>query len=531
MKTLAKHVSSKVTPQNRPIPGKRQEKNNAGGYSYTLDCWKRLERFLILGSEGGTYYVSECQLTSDNAAVVIECAKADVDRTINMIVSLSEAGRAPKNDPAIFALALLASQLDNDAARRSALATMSRVCRTATHLFQFVANCKELRGWGRGLREAVAGWYNDRPLDKLAYQVTKYRNRVGYTHRDTLRLSHPKTTDPDRHALYRWITQGIGVDQAASHPLGIVTGFEAINALGAGDEKKALRLIRDYNLTLEHVPNTLLSNPEVWDALLPNLPPTALIRNLGKMTSVGLLKPLSSSTKLVCDTLTNVERLKGARVHPLSILIAADTYGQGHGVKGSLTWQPVQQVTDALEDAFYAAFDAVEPTGKRHLLALDVSGSMGWQYLANTHLSACKAAACMSMVTNRIEPQTHVVAFSDTLVPVDISKRKSLNDVIQVIDKIPMGGTDCALPMIYALQNRLEVDVFVVYTDNETWAGHIHPSQALIQYRQAMGIDAKLIVVGMTATRFTIADPNDAGMLDVVGYDSSCPAVMADFVR
>jgi len=532
VKTLAKHVSSRVTPQNRPIPGKRQEKNNAGGYSYTLDCWNRLERFLILGSEGGTYYVGECQLTADNAAVVIECAKADVDRTINTVVSISEAGRAPKNDPAIFALALLASQLDNDVARRSALAAMPRVCRTATHLFQFVANCRELRGWGRGLREAVAGWYNDKPLDKLAYQVTKYRNRVGYTHRDTLRLSHPKTIDPDRHALYRWITQGIGVDQTASHPLGIVTGFGAINALGAGDEtRKALRLIRDYDLTLEHVPNTLLSNPEVWEALLPNLPPTALIRNLGKMTSVGLLKPLSSATKLVCDTLTNAERLKGARVHPLSILIAADTYGQGHGVKGGLTWQPVGQVTDALEDAFYAAFDAVEPTGKRHLLALDVSGSMDWEYLANTHLSARKAAAWMSMVTNRIEPQTHVVAFSDTLLPVDISKRKGLSDVIKTIADIPMGGTDCALPMIYALQNRLEVDVFVVYTDNETWAGRIHPSQALVQYRQATGIDAKLIVVGMTATGFTIADPNDAGMLDVVGFDASCPAVMADFAR
>ena len=137
----------------------------------------------------------------------------------------------------------------------------------------------------------------------------------------------------------------------------------------------------------------------------------------------------------------------------------------------------------------------------------------------------------MSMVTHKIEPQTHVVGFSHNLVPMDISKRTSLTGVIQAIEKIPMGGTDCALPMIYALQNKLEVDAFVVYTDNETWAGQIHPSQALAQYRQATGINAKLIVVGMTATGFTIADPADAGMLDVVGFDASCPAVMADFIR
>ena len=34
-----------------------------------------------------------------------------------------------------------------------------------------------------------------------------------------------------------------------------------------------------------------------------------------------------------------------------------------------------------------------------------------------------------------------------------------------------MGGTDCAQPMLYAKRKKLAVDVFIVYTDNETWAG------------------------------------------------------------
>ena len=45
------------------------------------------------------------------------------------------------------------------------------------------------------------------------------------------------------------------------------------------------------------------------------------------------------------------------------------------------------------------------------------------------------------------------------------------------------------------------------------------------------GRRAKLIVVGMTATKFTIADPSDPGMLDVVGFDAAAPRVMADFAR
>jgi 60 kDa SS-A/Ro ribonucleoprotein len=29
---------------------------------------------------------------------------------------------------------------------------------------------------------------------------------------------------------------------------------------------------------------------------------------------------------------------------------------------------------------------------------------------------------------------------------------------------------------------------------------------------------------------FSIADPNDAGMLDIIGFDMAAPAVMSDFI-
>jgi len=92
-------------------------------------------------------------------------------------------------------------------------------------------------------------------------------------------------------------------------------------------------------------------------------------------------------------------------------------------------------------------------------------------------------------------------------------------------------GTDCSLPMLYALEHRLEIDLFLVFTDNETWAGTIHPDEALRLYRQRTGFGAKLAVVGMTSNGFSIADPNDPGMLDVVGFDAAAPAVIADFAR
>ena len=151
----------------------------------------------------------------------------------------------------------------------------------------------------------------------------------------------------------------------------------------------------------------------------------------------------------------------------------------------------------------------------------------------------------MALVTAATEPDCEIIAFSAAsrgyggrwgggesgITRVALSPRMRLDSVIEKIRAIPMGGTDCALPMVWARRNRLRVSAFVTYTDSETWAGKIHPSQALRQYRNEFVGDAKAAVVGMTSNGFTLADPNDRGMLDVAGFDAGAPAVIADFVR
>ena len=102
--------------------------------------------------------------------------------------------------------------------------------------------------------------------------------------------------------------------------------------------------------------------------------------------------------------------------------------------------------------------------------------------------------------------------------------------MVRAIGTLPFGGTDCALPMVEATKHRWPVDAFVVFTDNETWVGNVHPAQALRTYRERMGIAAKLVVVAMASNGFSIADPDDGGMLDVVGFDTATPIVLADFI-
>ena len=153
-----------------------QVPNSEGGYVWEVDIWTRLRRFLILGSEAGSFYASERKLTIANTRALDACIEQDGTRTVELIAEISEAGRAPKNDPAVYALARCASAADV-ITRRAALAALPRVCRTGTHLFQFATIVNEQRGWGRALRRAVGSWYAARDADAIAYQAIKYRQR------------------------------------------------------------------------------------------------------------------------------------------------------------------------------------------------------------------------------------------------------------------------------------------------------------------------------------------------------------------
>ena len=547
MTYLSKWFNMKKTPQSAPIPGSSQVRNDNAGYVWAVDDWTRLDRFLVLGSEGGSYYASERKLTRENAEAVLRCIAADGARVVARIVAVSHAGRAPKNDPALFALAL-AAKLGDEPTRRAAHAALPRVARIGTHLFHFAEYVKGLGGWGRGTMRAFARWYNDMEAGRLAFQAVKYQSRDGWSHRDVLRKAHPVAPGAQHQAIYHWMVKGWDSVGETPHPdrvLATIWAFERAKRMkDRADVRELAELIARYGLPHECIPTEMKQYPPVWEALLPHMGLTAMLRNLGKMTEVGLFgfMSLSDAERFVIDRLKNAEALRAARVHPLALLVALKTYAQGHGDKGKLTWKPRQKIVDALDRAFYLSFETLAPTGARTLLALDVSGSMTGPNIAGMPgISPRVGCAAMALVTAAVEPRCEIVAFTNGphrsahpgfptgISPLEISPRMRLDDVVAKVSNLPFGGTDCALPMLWAAEHKVPVDIFQVYTDSETWAGAVHPSQALASYRQKMGIGAKLVVIAMTSNGFTIADPNDAGMLDVVGFDTATPAIIADF--
>lgn len=523
--TYTKHFSTLQTNQSQPIPGSQQVKNSAGGYTYQVDCFQQLRRFLILGAAGGSYYASEKDLTVSNAQCLMECLAIDPARTVEMIAQVSEQGLAIRQDPAVFALAVCCS---DKTAKPLAMAAVERVCRTGSHLLMFVSNLKHFTKMGGPVvRRGLRNWYNGKSPKDVAYQTAKYASRHAWTHRDVLRLTKPVPASEGHSRVFGWVCgKGVSSEPGYYAESPLLEGIErAKSAEKVGD---IVSLIEDYNLPREVIPTKWLNQPAVWEAMLPGMPYMAMIRNLGKMTSVGLLKPFSDASKLVAERLKDGERIRKSRLHPMSIYIALRQYGMGHGSLGKLRWEPVQRILESLDSAYTQAFATVEPTGKRMLLGLDVSGSMSCQS-AVSGVSCREATALMAMATVRSEEQTHTMAFTGSFASFPMSKAESLDSVVHRMGRMDFGRTDCAQPMVWALQMNIPVDVFVVYTDNETWCGAIHPTQALRKYRDKMGINAKLVVCAFTATKFSIADPADPGMLDIAGLSSDTPAVISAF--
>ena len=530
-------ISTRRTRQSEQADP-RQVPNSAGGYTFTLDPEARVRRFLILGSDGATYYTSAKDLTKDNAGVILDMARSNARRLVDILLEISEAGRAPKQNPTLLALAAACSLGDDDG-RAYALAALPRIARTGTHLFIFARYVEQFRGWGRGLRKAVGKWYTDKPVDSLAYQAVKYRQREGWSHRDLLRLAHPETTEPQRKALFDWIS---GREREAVDLPQLVRMFEQAQSITDRHMLGGWLQAIEGGVSWEMLPDAALAEAEVWEALLVRgMPMTALIRQLPRLTRLGVARTHRAQ---IVKQLTDGEHLAKARIHPVNVLVAQRTYASGRSARGESTWAPDRHIVDALDEAFYKSFKFVEPTGMRTLLALDVSGSMA-SAISNLPLTCREATAALALVTMSVENQgdVDVVGFTSAsgrgfgyshdaaLTELPLSPRQRLDDAIAKIANLPFGGTDCALPFTWAQKNRREYDTVVTMTDNETWAGSIHPHQALTQYRQSTGIATRSIVVGMTATNFSIADPSDPGSLDVVGFDSAVPQLIADFSR
>lgn len=508
-----------------------------GGRVFRADPMDRLRRFLITGSSAGTYYTDGRRFTIENIKNVASLVKSPDTgiQAVKMIADVSHGGKAPKNDPALMALAVATCSESLDV-RRAAWRALPSVARIGTHLQHFFQFRKAASGgkWktSRMGRSAVERWYNAMDPQRMAYDVTKYKSRDGVSHADIIRLMHPRFDggySGERSQIANNILTGVDVktDTRALEYL------HACNIAPSLDQSAVIQLIREYGIPREVVPTEYLNSREIWEALFPKMPIHALVRNVNKMTAVGLFDD-KEYVQAFIDLLVGDGSpflLKKQRMHPMTLLVAARQYDKGAGMIGKLTWRPVPEITEALEEAFYIAFGAVEPTGKEICLCVDTSGSM--THGTTVGMSSREIAAAMALVTLNTEPNATVVGFSSVLYPdLQIHRKMKLLDVMKVLPEEAY-NTHGKLPIEYAREMRRRYDAFIYYTDGQFNDAHGGMSFAttLESYRDWAGSATKCAVVASAANNIRVCSPDDEYALDIAGFDTSVPSTISVFIE
>jgi hypothetical protein len=652
--------------------------NCSGGYVWQLSPIEHVSRYLVLGGakDMGNYYKQADDVSHECALSVLQMVRSpDADQFIqlcDLLKAVSIAGRAPKQEPVLLSVAAAIVFAKNAQEKEIAFKTAKACVRIPTHLFMLAGFVRDLsmakpqnkgKGWGAGFRRTMAHYYLSHTGRELAFHMTKYQNREGWTHADMIRMLHinpatladdgarlmfdyvmmkyarkPKT--PSEKTLATLASQKVaivpnpfkpltkaefveklnaistpqiptsasiaanampaaatqqkpGAQTVASKVAGFVSALTSVmpssaaaakpaakpaeddtfvvisgeddeagssqkqkgssqsqlqqvayllkhlHAIHEAGEKKdiplACALIRSGRLVREHVPTTLFGSKEIWLTLLETMPLEALLRNLGKLTQIGVA---AEKHREIVVRLTNQTEVLKARIHPIKVLVASKVYTNGCGDSGSLTWTPNAYIGVALTDLFRISYGAVTPTGKRIMLGIDVSGSMGSAVLGSKVLTCRDASIAMALLYLETETNVSAVAFSNTLTDLlapssrnRLTRGMTLQQALAATNGMNFSSTDCVLPIQHAIKHNLQIDAFIVITDNETYAPNEHPQNALVRYRQLTGIQAKLIVLGMTGNCFTIVDPTDRNTLNLAGFDTSTPEIASMFMR
>jgi len=651
--------------------------NCSGGYVWKLSTIEHVNRYLVLGGakDMGNYYKQADEVSCECALSVLQMIRSpDPSQFIqlcDLLKAVSIGGRAPKQEPVLLSVAAAIVFAKNAKEKEIAFETAKACIRIPTHMFMLAGFVRDLsmakpqnkgKGWGTGFRRTMAHYYLSHTGRELAFHMTKYQNREGWTHADMIRMLHINPTtlaDDGARLMFDYVmmkyarksktpsektlanlasqkvaitpnpfkpltkaefveklnaistpqiptsasiaapsalvatAQKLGAQTVASKVAGFVSALTSVmpsaaavtaskpvteddtfvviseeddeagssqkkkgssssqsqlqqvayllkhlHAIHEAGEKKdvplACALIRSGRLVREHVPTTLFGSKEIWLTLLETMPLEALLRNLGKLTQIGVAA--EKHREIVARLVNQTEVLK-ARIHPIKVLVASKVYTNGCGDSGSLTWTPNAYIGVALTDLFRISYGAVTPTGKRIMLGIDVSGSMSSPVLGSKVLSCRDASIAMALLYLETEKNVSAVAFSETLTDLiapskfQLRRGMTLQQALAATNGMNFSATDCVLPIQHAIRCKLPIDAFIIITDNETYAPNEHPQNALIRYREVMGIEAKLIVLGMTGNCFTIVNPNDRNTLNLAGFDTSTPEIASMFMR
>jgi 60 kDa SS-A/Ro ribonucleoprotein len=464
-------------------------------------------------------------------------------------------------DIIIFALAFC-SRADDVVVRQSAFAAVQTICTTPAMLYQFAGFSKTMhstkvngrsmgRGQGRGFRRAIRTWFmNQTPYD-LIYNITKGGNRHNWSARDLVRVAHISTRkcSTAMALALQWIvhpekavrTQPF---KSQTHDYARLADFitaltflrTQCRELSPPVLERVVAIMRTHNLTREHLPMHFLAQPTIWAVLVERMPFTTLLNNLGTLSKHQLLQKGTATGTHVTARLRDKNVLRASDLHPMTVLTALLQYEVGCAYQSSARWDVEEHVVEALNEAMDYTFlqEITLDPDNPIMIGLDISNSMQAR-LPGLSTSMGNAAAALTTTILRKTKDSTVLAFVNQGTLLKIGTDPTFYKVKAGTVGFEVSRTNCALPMIIAMEQRIVASAFVVITDTVKNCGTISCGQALRAYNDEMGLvgkqKAKLIVLSMAEEKFTIAEEGNPDMLDIVGFDRSSSTRIFEFIR
>lgn len=308
-----------------------------------------------------------------------------------------------------------------------------------------------------------------------------------------------------------------------------------IEAKECEDKVQLIELITLHNLAREHIPNSFLSEKEVWQVLLRTMPLTAMIRNMGKMTKLGIFDDEHASfyVTLVEERMES-KTLLASTVHPLRILFALRQYQEGKGDKGKLEWHPNRAITTILEKAFDDTVNLQPKSGKRYLLAISVSNEM-MKKLIGSPLTARDVACAMVHTIVKQEDRVETLLFENNLERPYISTIDRNDNINSINRKLELFSPSAGHQITFSnwARDNNNFDVIMVFTDTLTGkgAGHVtEPFDYLCRSHDVGAPNHARVIVAMTGKPNDIVEPCDDQTLHVIGFDSFTPQIINSFI-
>jgi 60 kDa SS-A/Ro ribonucleoprotein len=515
-----------ATPQTMAIPGRELEmtENLAGAKGFKVDPWQALRRWLLTGSMSNCFYQGKEEMTKSNVSTLNKLIKEDPIKVGQEIIDVSKKGVSVHTP--IFALTLLST--GEGPAKNAFREIFPMVIRNGSQLYEFFNYTRDNRGFGSLIHKTVNAWLAGKDAKELEYQFLKYQSRYDWSAKDVLRMVKPQPENDLKKAVYNWAVGG-----TKRNPLLEVfpAELERINAYEklkkGAEESDIIDAIAKFRMTWEMMPGNLTMTNKIWEALFKQMPVGATIRNLGNLTEKEVFKNKANIEML--EERFSKENLAKAYIHPVVFAAAMKAYlAGGEGGKSKLRWKPIARVTDAMEDGIEKCFDVLEPTGKDFFYALDISDSMTMNGVGKLNMTPIEVEGVMALASVRSEKNYFVGGFNTSFTPLNnFSRKMTYKEAMSFYDG-DFGSTDADQAYKYAIKNNVKTDVFVFFTDSESWSGMRHPAQGFAAYKSRINSKAKAIYVTLVpfGDQISLADPKDPNSYDIAGFTGETPKLI-----